>query len=163
VEKDQNADKGISYLPLNVIIGELALSAKEKKDDYYINPLVQESITKRYNTYGSPMDFSAGSIRKADPFYEAMGQMIVDMVSDEIKPFFKHTVSKADIGALVFVDGVYSMLNSHEKKKSIKTALTRGTSLLSTSLLSLGFIAEEMTKEGQYTNIMSFVKKELTS
>jgi hypothetical protein len=158
LEKKEKIDKGISYLNLESVIGEVGLYAKEHDADYYTQASTLKQIIERYAREHKPLEPSQSI--KADPYYEALGLMIYDMVSDENKHLLVDTSCRVELKALVFADSIAGYLKKKENAAQINTILGQ-KEFLKASLGAIEFLAQEITMEEAYSNIQNYFNERM--
>jgi len=122
----EDGEGGVSYLSLDTVLFETGVFVNEnrlksgKKD---ITKKEESEIKKRYSQE-EKFDLNSSGVRKLDPFYEAMGEMVCSQVSDNVKLYLIEANSRADLGAIVFSDSVLGVLEDDASKKEIYDKLS---------------------------------------
>lgn len=106
-----SGESGASYLSLETAVYETGLWAKER--DLTIAKCKKKQIgapiKQRYN-HDKVVDLKSKDLRELDLFYEGIGEMVVQQLSDKIKKYSLGVSGRADIGALIFTDSVLTYL-----------------------------------------------------
>lgn len=149
VAKEKGIDTSLRYLPLECVVVEAGLCSLEKGEDYYKNEL--DAIEQRYmGTDHKKEDmvvFTPRPERKADPYYEAMGLMVADLVSDERRDTLKDVTNRHELQAVVFSDCALNIIKDQKyitktneqlkNKDYLKASMTALEGLMKESTLSL--------------------------
>lgn len=151
VKEDMSEDP--SYLSLDTIVADAGLCAKEKGDDYYsIEPNIK-NVRERYESLKETVDFKSGSIRKADLYYEAIGQMICDLVEEKTKPQLKEANSRIEVGAIVFTDSIMNILKDTNYRSKVNKML-EDKEYFEASLTALDGLSKEISIENMQDYIL---------
>lgn len=158
-ERERNEDKGEkgpSYLTLETVVFETGIFAKEKrlkagKKD--ITKREANEIKKRYSQE-EQIDLNSPDSRKLDLFYEAIGEMVSNQISDNIKPYLSGVQSRADLGALVFVDSVFGYVDDKTTMQQANKELAVNN-YYSASLIAL----KTLMKQASISKIKSSIEK----
>lgn len=149
--KDMGEDS--SYLSINTIVADAGLCAKEKGKNYYSKESNIKKIRKRYDSQKDTIDFSSDSLRRADPYYEALGQMVCDLVGKEMEEQLRNVTSRVELGAVVFTDQILSVLKDSTYKSRVNETLSK-KDYLEASLTAL----DGSSKEISLSQIESYLK-----
>ena len=141
-EREAGKDGVASYLGLDVVVAEAGLCAKEKKiGSDKVDVLVAKS---RYDNQATPIDFDSGALRPIEPYYEGIGQMVCDLVSEERRELLMHVNSRAELEALVFTDCVLGLLKDATYRAKAEELLKK-RDYLTASLIAIEGLRKEMT------------------
>jgi len=134
----------------NLVVLESALTAKEfvmenksKIGKNYFRECTAE-IRKRFNQQNHVLDFSSGSMRKTDPYYNAVGLMIYDLFSDESKEELLHVSGKQGLKALLFTDYASKYLKDKNLRDGIKESI-RKHDYFTASVMTIDELQREAT------------------
>ena len=152
IEKDSDVDKELSYLPLDVMVGEAGLYAKERKDPYSY-----DTIKERYDSR-KRIDFSSRSLKKADLYYDALGLLVHDLVGDERKGLLRDIESTSELGAIIFSDCVLGYIKDSKSKSEVNEVL-KNKKYLKASLTALDSLIKESSKDELNSRINEHLKK----
>lgn len=151
-ERKKKEDKGASYLDFGLVVLEVGLYSKEKGDSYYAG--CKDEIKTRYMSEPA-IDINSDSLRKIEPYYGAIGAMVVDLVSDERKPFLGDARNRLQLNALVFTDCVLGWLKDQNYVQQVKDELQK-KEYLQASLTAL----KALTKEASIEEMKQFISGE---
>lgn len=134
-EKEDGEDGEMSYLPIDLVIMNAGLYSKQQMSDY---------INKKSELKDSfkPIELT----KKADIYYEAIGKMVSDLVSDERKDILYNSKSRNDLLAIIFSDSIISYLKDESSKKEIINQLANGD-YLDASISSLEALRNKTSLE----------------
>ncbi len=118
-EKENGKDSGASYLPITAVVLETGLYSQGKN---YSRE--KTNIKNRYSSNLSTVDLS-NPTRQGEPYYEAIGKMVCDMVSDERKDYFNSVSSRREIEALVFTDCTLNVITDAKCKSKANNLLKK--------------------------------------
>ncbi len=139
---EDKGEAGPSYLNLETVVFETGIFAKEKqlKSRKEMTKKQEAEVRKRYQQEKS-VDLSDPNSRKPEPFYEAIGEMVISQLSDKTKPYMMGVKSRADLGALVFVDSVLSYFTDKQLEQDVTAELSKNN-YFSASLTALKALAK---------------------
>ena len=149
--KDMGKDS--SYLRFNLVVADAGLCAKEKGIDYYSKEPHIKNVRKRYENLKYTVDFKSSSLRKVDPYYEAIGQMVCDLVDEKAQIQLKNVTSRIEVGAVMFTGSIFGMLKDANYKSKVNEALRR-KDYFEASLSAL----DSLSKEISLSQIEAYIK-----
>lgn len=145
-ERESGKDGEASYLSLEAVVLESAILTKErcfkKRKNICFDKKEKQEIVKRYLAESS-LNLDSPGIRKLDPYYEAIGEMLCALVEDKIKPYLSEISRRTELEALVFTNSILPLLNAKESKE-IYDNLSR-KDYLSASLIALDKIVKKVS------------------
>jgi len=156
LEKEKKLDNELSYLRLEAVIGEAGLYAQDHEPDYYSNKATVKSIEERYTQKHIPVDTSTAI--RADPYYEALGLMVCDMISDANKPLVENVSSRVELQAFVCCDLIINYLQDKTATSRINDALSQ-KEYLKASLQSIEALAQYVDKDKLSDQIDKYFSK----
>lgn len=121
-------EEGPSYLSLETAVLEAGLWGKEKwiaGSKRGFSKADVATMAKRFKTE-QVIDLRDAKSRKGEPFYSAIGEMVIAQVSDEFKPYLANANSRADVGAVIFTDSVMQYLKDSTQYKLISEEIANG-------------------------------------
>ncbi len=154
IEREDDKDVKLSYLGLELVVGIMALAAKSNPEDCYTKKANVEKIRKRYERE-TGVDFASGTLRQGEPYYEGIGLMLYDMVSDERKEHFMHVTSRPELEALIFTDVVLQYLENPGNISRVEEELAKHN-YFQASLYAMDAVRNETTAE-KITSLVSKV------
>ena len=144
-------EKGASYLNLETVVFEAGIWAKEKgisKKSFGKKEI--EEIRKRYQQE-KQIGFDA---REPEPFYDGIGEMVCQQVGDKMKPYLIGTRSRADLGAIVFIDSILTFIEDKSVEAAVYSKL-ESKDYFSASILAL----KQLIGEASLSKIKSAIEK----
>ncbi|MBM3199856.1 hypothetical protein FJZ53_02875 [Candidatus Woesearchaeota archaeon] len=144
-EEDTSVDphERDSYLTLPVVIAEAALCANEKEDTYSDNASLKK-IKVRYQNHDMKIDLHSPKSKKPEPYYDMIGQMVLDVTSKSVEHYLEKVSSRAELSSLIFTGHALDMIKSDSQKSKVKTALEK-KDYFSASLEALKGIMKDIT------------------
>lgn len=144
-EEDMSVDphERNSYLTLPVVIAEVALCANEKEDTYSDKASLKK-IKARYQNHDIKVDLSSPNSKKPELYYDAIGQMILDVTSKSVESYLEKVSSRAELSSLIFTGHALDMIKSDSQKSKVKNALEK-EDYFSASLEALKGIMNDIT------------------
>ncbi|VVB78015.1 Uncharacterised protein [uncultured archaeon] len=153
---EDKGEKGSSYLNLETVVFETGLFAKEalvKSGKKALTKKQESEIRKRYDLE-RPVDLSSPNLRKLDPFYEAIGEMVASQLNDKSKPYLLGVKSRSDLGALVFSDSILGCIDDNATCTRVYSALANNN-YYEASLIAL----KSLIYESSISKIQSAIEK----
>jgi len=144
-ELSDSAKKSLNepYLPLEIVVLEAGLYAKEKPADYFDKKNLGE-MKKRYDAHNAKVDFSSGKLKKSEPFYDAIGLMTVELVKPENHECLAKVTERSQLKALIFTDSILDYLKDKGAKKNIQNYLDQGDHFTA-SIAAIDNLRKEVT------------------
>jgi hypothetical protein len=152
VEKKAGLDGEYAYVKLGTVVMEAGLCAQERGNEHYSDPLTIEAIRSRFENQGPIVDFGSENLRKADPYYIAMGHKVYDTVSEERREFLEGVSSRGDLIALIFSDCIMGVLDDKNYISNINQTLS-GKNYFGASAAAM----EGLRKEASLPKLESFI------
>jgi len=113
-----------SYLPLEVVVLEAGLYAKEKPDDYFSSKNLAE-MKKRYDSQNTHVDFSSDKLRKPEPYYDALGVMVSDLVKPDYHRYMAKVTGRGELKAVIFTASILNYMKDSASRKKVKDYLDK--------------------------------------
>jgi len=144
----ESHDKMISELNLETVVLETGLVAQQRfsENPDYSQPdniTMISDITRRYNQNNAFI--GSAHPRKSEPYYQAIGLRMVEMVSPERRRYLDDVISRSDLGAVIFTDGVLEVLKNRETIELTEQYLLENK--LKASIHALSAIRDEASLE----------------
>jgi len=131
-------EDSISYLGLKTVVTEAGLWMNEraiKLNTELVNKKLIADIKKRYDQE-PVIDFTSPSTRASEPFYEGIGELVVNLASEPMRKYLVNTSRRADIGAIVFSEYVMQFFGDKKYSPQIM-ALLNAKDYIGATTLSL--------------------------
>ena len=153
-EKKKDEDKGASFVALDIVVEEVGLRAYEtcikmKDENYYTNPAVVEKVRDRYERRIGRVNFgnagdpdAAGSPRRIDPYYMAMGQLMCDMMSTERRFLLDKVSSRGELEAVIYTDCLMNSLQDGNYRIRVEEGLGKNDYLMASLIATEGLSKE---------------------
>ncbi len=132
------------YLGIRTVVAEVALSAKEKGKEHY-SKTEKDNIEKRYNERNHYVDFSSQSIKKSEPYYKAIGQMLLDIAGKDAEKHLENTSSKVELEAIIFTSIISGILKDASCKSKVDDELQK-KNYLCASILAIESLSQEISQ-----------------
>lgn len=100
-EKASGKNTNASYLNIETVVEEAGLCAAEREAGFYSSKPRLKAIRKMYDSCNAKVDFGSPSIRKGEPYYEAIGLKVCELVSEKRRNMLENAASRAEVLALV--------------------------------------------------------------
>lgn len=131
-ELSQAKDRTILDLNLETVVIETGLVAQQRSSESPESGQLG-NITQRYDQ--SNTFVAENPSRKIEPYYQAIGLRIVEMVSPERRCYLDDVNSRSDLGAVIFTECVLGVLQDQETIDLIEKGLAENKLKASVSAL----------------------------
>jgi len=138
----EDSDKIVLDLNLETVVLETGLIAQQRSSESP-DSSQPNNITRRYNQNNAFIGNSP--LRNIEPYYQALGLRIVEMVSPERRQYLDDVTSRLDLGAVIFTDCVLGVLKDQETIDLIEKDLSENK--LKASISAFYAIRNEATVE----------------
>ena len=118
--KERNNDFSLN---LEAIVMEAGLYVKEKPEDFLTDKKNVSEIKNLYDEKNTQINPESDNLKPVDLYYEAIGRMVYDLLSDDNKELLYNVKGKSGLKALVFTDAILQYLKDDEEKSKIKSIL----------------------------------------
>lgn len=147
-ELSQESGNLVLDLNLETVVLEVGLVAQQRYSESP-NSSQPDNIAQRYihnNAF-----IGNAHLRKIEPYYQAIGLRVVEMLSPERRQYFDGVANRSDLEAVIFTDCVLGVLKNQQTIDLIKQDIPENK--LKASITALDAIRKEATLERLRTAI----------